>query len=158
MTDQLQRVATAAAPPGCAATPASSSSSLSSPPASHQAFDQLHASRTVEFLRGLLVSQDCLPARDPHLGGFERWIVAKLDKPFREAHHSAAKAVGRAEELGLALDALPLAELKKIEPAITEDVYKVLSLEASVNARQSFGGTAPKGVKDQVGFWKERLA
>jgi len=27
-----------------------------------------------------------------------------------------------------------------------------------VNARQSFGGTAPKCVKDQVGFWKERLA
>ena len=48
-------------------------------------------------------------------------------------------------------------ELKNIEPEITQDVYKVLSLEASVNARQSFGGTAPKGVKDQVGFWKERL-
>jgi argininosuccinate lyase len=86
------------------------------------------------------------------------WIVANLDKPFREAHHIAAKAVGRAEELGVALDALPLAELKKIEPGITKDVYKVLSLEASVNARESFGGTAPKRVKDQVGFWKERLA
>jgi argininosuccinate lyase len=86
------------------------------------------------------------------------WIVAKLNKPFREAHHIAAKAVGRAEELGIALDALPLEELKKIEPKITEDVYKVLSLEASVNARHSFGGTAPKRVKDQIGFWKERLA
>ena len=86
------------------------------------------------------------------------WIVANLNKPFREAHHIAAKAVGRAEELGVALDALPLAELKKIEPNLTKDVYKVLSLEASVNARQSFGGTAPKRVKDQIGFWKERLA
>ena len=86
------------------------------------------------------------------------WIVAKLKKPFREAHHIAAKAVGRAEELGVALDALPLDELKKIEPKITKDVYKVLSLEASVNARTSFGGTAPKCVKDQIGFWKERLA
>ena len=86
------------------------------------------------------------------------WIVAKLKKPFREAHHIAAKAVGRAEELGVALEALPLDELKKIEPNITKDVYKVLSLEASVNARTSFGGTAPKCVKDQIGFWKERLS
>jgi argininosuccinate lyase len=86
------------------------------------------------------------------------WIVANLGKPFREAHHIAAKAVGRAEELGVALDALPLDELKKIEPKIGKDVYKVLSLEASVNARQSFGGTAPKCVKAQVGFWKEHLA
>ena len=86
------------------------------------------------------------------------WIVANLGKPFREAHHVAAKAVGRADELGVSLDALPLDELKKIEPKIGKDVYKVLSLEASVNARQSFGGTAPKRVKDQIGFWKERLA
>jgi argininosuccinate lyase len=85
------------------------------------------------------------------------WLVAKLNKPFREAHHIAAKAVGRAEELGVALEALPLDELKKLEPKITKDVYKVLSLEASVNARTSFGGTAPARVREQIGFWKEQL-
>jgi argininosuccinate lyase len=85
------------------------------------------------------------------------WIVAKLNKPFREAHHVAAKAVARAEELGVALEALPLDDLKKLEPKITKDVYKVLSLEASVNARTSFGGTAPAGVREQIGFWKEQL-
>jgi argininosuccinate lyase len=85
------------------------------------------------------------------------WIVAKLGKPFREAHHIAAKAVARADKLGLALDELPLSELKKLEPKITKDVYKVLSLEASVNARTSFGGTAPIGVREQVAFWKEQL-
>lgn len=45
----------------------------------HAAFDEISDSRTVEFLRGLLVEQKCLPARDPHLGSFERWIVTKLD-------------------------------------------------------------------------------
>ncbi|HXJ00356.1 MAG TPA: argininosuccinate lyase [Micropepsaceae bacterium] len=85
------------------------------------------------------------------------WIVAKLKKPFREAHHIAAKAVGRAESLGVALDQLPLDELKKLEPGIGKDVYKVLSLEASVNARTSFGGTAPACVKEQIAFWKEQL-
>ena len=81
----------------------------------------------------------------------------KLKKPFREAHHIAAKAVARAEKLGVALDALPLSELKKLEPKITKDVYKVLSLEASVNARLSYGGTAPPRVKEQIAFWKEQL-
>ena len=85
------------------------------------------------------------------------WMVAKLKTPFRDAHRLAAKAVARAERLGVALDALPLKELKKIEPKITKDVYKVLSLEASVNARRSFGGTAPRRVREQIGFWKEQL-
>jgi argininosuccinate lyase len=85
------------------------------------------------------------------------WLVANLNTPFREAHHSAAKAVARAEELGVSLEALPLAELKKLAPQITEDIYKVLSLEASVAARKSFGGTAPVRVREQIGYWKDQL-
>ena len=85
------------------------------------------------------------------------WMVAKLNMPFRDAHHAAAKAVARAEALGVAFDALPLDELKKIAPRVTKDVYKVLSLEASVAARKSFGGTAPARVAEQIAFWKEQL-
>jgi argininosuccinate lyase len=84
------------------------------------------------------------------------WIVAHLKKPFREAHHIAAKAVGRAEALGVALDKLPLAELKAIAPGITKAVYPVLSLEASLNARKSFGGTAPECVREQIAFWRAK--
>src|SRR4029077_8635271 len=70
------------------------------------------------------------------------WIVAKLNKPFRKAHNIAAKAVARADALGFALDALPHGELKKIETKLTKDVYKLPSLESSVAARKSLGGTA----------------
>ena len=70
----------------------------------------------------------------------------------------AGKAVARAEALGVALDKLPLDELKKLEPGITNGVYGVLSLEASVNARLSEGGTAPERVREQVKLWKDRLA
>jgi argininosuccinate lyase len=66
-------------------------------------------------------------------------------------------AVEKAERLGVALDALPLAELKKIEPKLSKEVYKVLSLEASVRARQSEGGTAPNRVAEQVAYWKAKL-
>ena len=44
--------------------------------------------------------------------------------------------------------------LQALEPRITNDVFKVLSLEASVAARTSFGGTAPSRVKEQIAFWK----
>ena len=85
------------------------------------------------------------------------WMVKTLNMPFREAHKKAAKAVQRAENLGVALGSLPLADLKKIEPKLSKDVYKVLSLEASVRSRQSEGGTAPNRVAEQIGYWKAKL-
>jgi len=45
----------------------------------HAALDRLPASRTVEHLRGLLIAEGCLFARDPHLAGYERWLATKLD-------------------------------------------------------------------------------
>jgi argininosuccinate lyase len=85
------------------------------------------------------------------------WLVRILNKPFREAHHIAGSLVKRAEELGVPLDKLPLAEMKKTEPAITEAVFSVLSLDASINSRDSLGGTAPRRVREQVALWREKL-
>ena len=85
------------------------------------------------------------------------WIVRTLKRPFREAHHSAGAIVQRAEALNLALDELPIGEMQKIERGITQDVYSFLTLEASVQARTSYGGTAPERVLEQLGFWKEAL-
>ena len=85
------------------------------------------------------------------------WIVRVLKKPFRDAHHIAGSIVKRAEEKGVTLDKLPLAEMQKIEPGITQSVFEVLSLEASVNSRMSLGGTAPARVQEQIHFWRERL-
>jgi argininosuccinate lyase len=85
------------------------------------------------------------------------WVVRVLKKPFREAHHIAGSIVKRAEEKGVTLDKLPLEAMQAIEPAITGDVFAVLSLEASVNSRMSLGGTAPARVKEQLRLWKEKL-
>jgi argininosuccinate lyase len=85
------------------------------------------------------------------------FMVKDLGMPFRDAHHKAGKAVARAQSLKVGLDALSLAELQKIEPKLSKAVYKVLSLEASVRARTSEGGTAPTRVAEQVAFWKARL-
>jgi argininosuccinate lyase len=85
------------------------------------------------------------------------WLVRAKGKPFRVAHHIAGAVVKRAEALKVPLDKVPLADMQKIEPAITDDVFAVLSLEASVKARVSFGGTAPERVREQILFWREKL-
>jgi argininosuccinate lyase len=85
------------------------------------------------------------------------WIVRTLKKPFREAHHIAGSIVRRAEELNLSLEKLPLPEMQAVEPGITDAVFAVLPLEASVKARMSYGGTAPDRVREQLRFWKEKL-
>jgi argininosuccinate lyase len=85
------------------------------------------------------------------------WLVTHLKKPFREAHHIAGSIVKRAEEKGVTLEKLPLAIMQQVEPAITNEIVTVLSLEASLNSRTSFGGTAPVRVREQIAFWQERL-
>jgi argininosuccinate lyase len=86
------------------------------------------------------------------------WLVRVAGKPFREAHHIAGAIVRRAETLGLALDEVPLDEMQAIEPAITADARSVLSLDASVRARTSFGGTAPDRAREQILYWREKLS
>jgi argininosuccinate lyase len=85
------------------------------------------------------------------------WLVRVLKKPFREAHHIAGSIVKHAEDKGVALDQVPLPEMQAVEPGITRDIFAVLSLEASVNSRESYGGTAPVRVREQIAFWRERL-
>ena len=85
------------------------------------------------------------------------WLVRVAGKPFREAHHIAGAIVKRAEALKLELDHLPLDEMQKIEPAITAEVFAVLSLDSSVASRMSLGGTAPDRVREQIAFWREKL-
>ena len=57
----------------------------------------------------------------------------------------------------MTLDKLPLAEMQKVEPTITADVFKVLTPEASVASRMSLGGTAPARVKEQLHHWRSVL-
>jgi argininosuccinate lyase len=78
------------------------------------------------------------------------WLVRAADIPFREAHHITGAAVKLAESRGIALDQLALAELQAIDPRIDAGVFAALSVEASVAARASHGGTAPAEVRKRV--------
>ncbi len=78
------------------------------------------------------------------------WLVREAGLPFREAHHVTGRAVKRAEELGVTLDAVPIADLREIDARIDASVYSVLTVDASVASRRSFGGTAPSQVTAAV--------
>jgi len=86
------------------------------------------------------------------------WLVRKLGLPFREAHHVTGVLVALADEKGCDLAALELAEMQKVESRITEEVFGVLTLEASVASRRSFGGTAPANVRRAAKRWLKLLA
>ena len=81
------------------------------------------------------------------------WLVRRLALPFREAHHITGRLVAAAEAAGCTLAELPLSTMQSVEPRITEDVFSVLSVEASVASRTSYGGTAPVRVAEQAARW-----
>ncbi len=85
------------------------------------------------------------------------WFVKNLNMPFRQAHHVTGKLVRMAEEKACQLDGLTLAEMQKVEPRITKDIFSVLTPVASANSRQSLGGTAPALVKKAAKAAKKKL-
>ena len=85
------------------------------------------------------------------------WLVRVLGLPFRQAHHVTGRIVTLAEDKGCELSDLPLEDMKSIEPGITDDIFGVLSPEASVRSRTSLGGTAPDNVRQAAAAARKRF-
>ena len=86
------------------------------------------------------------------------WLVRSLKMPFRDAHHVTGTLVARAEARSVDLSGLTLAEMQAVEPRITQGVFDVLTVQASVRSRISYGGTAPDNVAAMAAEWKAKLA
>ena len=84
--------------------------------------------------------------------------LVKKGLPFRDAHETVAHAVKAAIAQQVDLSELPLATLQKFNPTIEQDVFEVLSLRGSLNARDVLGGTAPAQVCAQVARHRTRLS
>ncbi|MFG6440389.1 argininosuccinate lyase [Roseateles sp. LKC17W] len=84
--------------------------------------------------------------------------LVKKGVAFRDAHEVVAHAVKTATAQGVDLAALSLDALKAFDARIEADVFDVLSLEGSLNARNVLGGTAPAQVRAQVARHRARLA
>jgi argininosuccinate lyase len=85
------------------------------------------------------------------------YLVVK-GMPFRDAHEVVGKAVGYGVQSGLDLADMSLEKLQEFSEVITADVFDVLTLEGSVNARNHIGGTAPVQVIAAVGRARSYIA
>ena len=85
------------------------------------------------------------------------WLVRVLKLPFRTAHHVTGRLVAKAEAKGVDLSGLTLTEMQEEEPGITPDIFGVLTVDASVASRTSYGGTSPVRVAEQATRWLTEL-
>jgi argininosuccinate lyase len=83
--------------------------------------------------------------------------LVKKGLPFRDAHEIVAHAVKAASSHPCDLSELPLTVLQGFHPSIGQDVYPVLSLRGSLEARNTLGGTAPSQVQAQIQRHHQRL-
>ena len=128
-----------------------------------EAYDLLMLS--LQALAGMVETVEFVPERmrEAAAAGYSTatdladWLVREADVPFREAHHITGRAVKAAEERGCDLAGLPLETLQSIDDRIDERVFEVLSVDASVRSRMSYGGTAPERVREQIAAAKEAL-
>jgi argininosuccinate lyase len=114
-----------------------------------------------EMVGGITVKQDAMERAA--LRGYATATdladyLVKKGLPFRDAHEVVAHAVKTAIAQGKDLSELPLATLQGFNATITDDVFGVLSLAGSLNARQVLGGTAPVQVRAQIARHRARLA
>jgi argininosuccinate lyase len=86
------------------------------------------------------------------------WLVRVLGLPFRDAHHVTGSLVAMAERKGCDLPDLTLNDMQSVHAEITSDVFDVLGVENSVNSRVSYGGTAPRRVREQIARWKDLMS
>jgi len=127
---------------------------------------------TVDTLAGSLRSfADMMPAvrvkhdncRKAALQGYSTatdladYLVGK-GLPFRDSHEVVGKSVAYGIEQGKDLSEFSLEELQQFDSCIEQDVFEVLTLEGSVNARNHFGGTAPAQVREAVKRARSRIA
>ncbi len=78
--------------------------------------------------------------------------------PFRQAHEVIGKAVALCAQKGCELPQLTLADYQALSPAFSADVFAVLTVEKSMNARQAIGAPSPQNVATQLARWQSVLA
>ncbi|MER3402539.1 MAG: argininosuccinate lyase [Armatimonadota bacterium] len=83
--------------------------------------------------------------------------LVRKGMPFREAHQCVGQIVRACIERNLGLESVDIEFLRQFSPFFEADALAILSPEASVRARTSYGGTAPESVKAQIEMARSAL-
>ena len=101
--------------------------------------------------------RDTLYAGFPTATDLADWLVREKGITFREAHHFSGAIVRMAEAKGVDIANLSLAEMQTIAPMLDQGVFDILTPEASLRSRNSFGGVAPKAVAQQIRDFRQQF-
>src|SRR5438105_5130587 len=97
-------------------------------------------------------------AKDPNLLATDlAEYLVKKGMPFRQTHEIVGKLVATAVAQGTKLNAIELAQLKKLSPQFDADVVGVFDVRRSLGARRAIGAPSPENVKAQIKAWRERI-
>jgi argininosuccinate lyase len=78
--------------------------------------------------------------------------------PFREAHHAVGAVVKLAEQQGVPLDRLPVADVQRLHDGFGEDWPSVFDLKRAMARRRGTGMPGPAQVKKQLSRWRKLLS
>jgi len=84
------------------------------------------------------------------------YMVKELKYPFRKAYSQTAKIINFAEKNKKKLRELKINEINRIEPKLTEDVFKIFDLKHSINSKTSYGGTSFENIKKMIRSYKNK--
>ena len=84
------------------------------------------------------------------------YLVKEHSMSFRKAYQKTAEIINFAEKKKKKLKDLKIEELKKIEPKLTNDVFKVFDLKNSVNSKKSYGGTSFENIKRMISKYRKK--
>jgi argininosuccinate lyase len=114
-----------------------------------------------EMFGAISVNRDCAAraVSDPSLIATDLADhLVRAGMPFRQAHEKVGRAVARAAELGVGLDALSDAEYAAIAPEFGSDVRAMFDVGRSLAARTAIGAPAPANVETELARWERDLA
>ncbi len=87
--------------------------------------------------------------------------MAARGVPFREAHSIIGQLVKHAEDKGVGLEDLPLAEIQQFSAVFQADIYDYISIDKCVAARCTPGGPAlpamESALKQAAGWLQENV-
>ncbi len=84
--------------------------------------------------------------------------LVKKGVPFREAHGLVGRMVVYAISQNKPLEDISVEEFRQISPAVSDDVYEILTLDSVRAKRSAKGGISRERVEEEISFLEKRLA
>ena len=119
--------------------------------------DKMRQALTMDVLATDLADYLVRKGVSPLCRYFQLLLLNAVQIPFRETHHISGRAVALAESRKCQLNDLTFQDYQGLSDKFAEDIHSVFDFEASVERRESIGGTSRKMVERQISVLRTSL-